>query len=483
MSAASSASAASAASAASTASAASAASAASSASGTSPAVGAEPRHGTIAAVLRNRRFRLLWSGMMISNVGTWMQTVVLPAYIDQRTKSGLWVGLFTFALLGPVLLLSVPGGVLADRFPPKAWLATMQALQLGMAVVLAVMVSRHTDLGWILAAQLISGVGNALNNPAMQAVLPNMVDPRDIGGVVSLNSVGINGSRVLGPVIAAVLMARGVTTSQILLVNAASYLFVIAAIVAVRFPAREQATDARGWANVLHGVRLAAHRSVLGRLIAGMALFSFFSLCWVGLFAPITRLNLGLDSRTATYKWLYATWGLGALVGALTLGTVLAQTDKARLIRPLLIGFAASLAVFTALRSVTPAFPVAFVLGWFYFAMATAKLTVIQQNVRSFERPRIMALWFMAFGGTVAVGNLVIGPVIDAVGARPVMFLGVAVALGLSWWCDVPHRHLRVLADEDAELGESVAADEGVGHPLQPGDTAGFDQHGIAAGD
>ena len=86
-------------------------------SSTSPASGAA--HGTIGAVLRNRNFVLLWSGMMVSNTGSWMQTVILPAYIDQRTESGLWVGLFTFALLGPVLLLSVVRGVMADRFPRK----------------------------------------------------------------------------------------------------------------------------------------------------------------------------------------------------------------------------------------------------------------------------------------------------------------------------------------------------------------------------
>lgn len=439
-----------------------------------------PAHGTIAAVLANRNFVLLWSGMMISNTGSWMQTVILPAYIDQRTESGLWVGLFTFALLGPVLLLSVPGGVLADRFPSKPWLVSMQLVQMVMTVVIAVMISRHAGLLWILGAQLLAGVGNALNNPAMQGVLPNMVDPRDIGGVVSLNSVGINGSRVIGPIIAAVLMARGVTTSEVLLANAASFLVVIAAIVLARFPPHERATESRGWANVTHGLRLAVERSVLGRLLAGMAIFSFFCLPWVGLFATITRLSLRLDSSTATYKWLYATWGFGALCGALTLGTVLSQVDKARLIRPTLIGFAASLGAFGLLRSVVPAFPVAFVLGWFYFAMATAKLTVIQHNLHSFERARVMALWFMAFGGMVAIGNLAFGPVVDALGTRAVMLMGVAVALWLSWWCDVPHRNVRFLADEAPASG---SVHQPVGDTFEARHPAALDQDGVAAGD
>src|SRR6188768_119001 len=78
---------------------------------------AERSHGTAASALRNPNFRLLWLGLFASNIGTWMQNLVLPAYIDARTESALWVGLFVFAQLGPLLLLSIPGGVLADKFP------------------------------------------------------------------------------------------------------------------------------------------------------------------------------------------------------------------------------------------------------------------------------------------------------------------------------------------------------------------------------
>lgn len=442
--------------------------------------------------MRNRNYRTLWTGMLLSNIGSWMQTVVLPAYIDQRTQSAAWVGLFMFAMLGPVLLLSVVGGVLADRFPRRPWFTVMQLAQLVGAAAMAIFVARHAGLLWIFAAQLLGGIGNALNNPAMQGVLPNMVDPRDVGAVVSLNSAMVNGSRVTGPVIAAVLMGRGVSTSGVLWINAVSFLFLIAAVWMVRMPPMESATEARGWANLTHGLRLARRRSVVGRLIAGMAIFSFLSLPFVGLFAPITRLNLGLDNRTPTYKWLYATWGFGALCGALAMGTILARADKSKLIRPLLIGFAVALGVFSQLRSVAPAFPVGFLIGLTYFGMATSMLTVIQHNLRSFERARVMALWFMAFGGTVSIGNAVFGPIVDKVGARTVMAIGVINALWLSWWCDVPRRSgLVTLAMETAHSsrGDSdpVAApstlEQRLGDALQPGDSASLDEYGIAGGE
>ena len=87
------------------------------------------------------------------------------------------------------------------------------------------------------------------------------------------------------------------------------------------------------------------------------------------------------------------------------------------------------LTAFALMTSAAPAFPIAFVLGFCYFALATSMLTIVQQNLRPAERARVMALWFMAFGGTVAIGNLAFGPIVDAVGSRPVMLFGAGSAV------------------------------------------------------
>jgi MFS family permease len=86
---------------------------------------------------------------------------------------------------------------------------------------------------------------------------------------------------------------------------------------------------------------------------------------------------------------------------------------------------------------VTWAFPVGFVLGLFYFMTANAMVTVFQQNLRDNERVTVMPLWFMSFGGTVTIGGLLAGPIIDAIGARWVLFFGALFALFLAWWCDL----------------------------------------------
>jgi MFS family permease len=397
--------------------------------------------GTARAALSYRDFRVVWIGLFLSNIGTWMQNFTLPAYIDDRTKSAALVGLLVFMQLGPLLVLSIPGGMLADKVRRKPLLVSMQSLQMGFTVVLAVLVSVDAQLWTLFAVQLAIGIANALNAPAFQASVPLMVAREDLAGAVSLNSVMMNASRVLGPAFAAVLAVAGIATSGVFLVNAATYLFLIGAILLVHIPDVRGTHPERGWRRLLTGVNIARGRRVLSRTLSTMFLFSLFSLVYIGLFPSVTRLNLGIDTTGATYKWMYATWGLGACVGALAVGTVLAGVDRGRLVRIGLAAFAVFLAMFAVLRSPGPAFPVAFLLGAAYFLTATALITIFQVNMHDTERAAVMPLWFMAFGGTVPIGNLLFGPVVDAFGARWVLLFGAAFAGFLVWWCDL--RRLR----------------------------------------
>lgn len=433
-----------------------------------------PHHhtpGSIRAALSYREFRLVWLGMFGSNIGTWMQNLALPAYVQTRTGSAATVGLMVFAQLGPLLLLSIPGGVLANRFPRRPWLVSMQIAQLACSLALAALVSKDAEIAAIFAVSLGIGVANALNNPAFQSSVPLLVDRRDLPGVVSLNSTSLNGARVIGPAIAALLGLWGVTVAQLLIINAATYLAVIAALMVVHLPRPKQDLSAEGWRKLTLGIRIARQKPVLGRLLVTMALFSFFSLPYVGLFPAVAEHNFGIDAGGSTYKWLYAVWGLGACLGALGAGTLFASVDKRRVIAPAFLVFAVFLAAFAVVRNPAPAFPIGFVLGFAYFLVATSMLTVLQQEVSDSERALVMSLWFMAFGGTVPLGNLVFGPLMDRFGARWILLGGALFAVFLAWWCDLPRR------------GFSAAVEEARGEPLQPRDPAALDEYGIAAGD
>ena len=395
------------------------------------------RAGTARAAFSYRNYRLVWTGMLLSNIGTWMQNLALPAYIDDRTGSAKIVSLLVFAQLGPLLLLAIPGGIIASRYNLQRYLLAMQWVQLVFSLVLAAIVSVDGPIWALFLAQTAIGVGNALNAPAFQASVPMLVDRRDLAGAISLNSTQLNGSRVAGPAIAALLAIWGVSTSQIFIINAATYLFLIISLFMVQIPDIRSAPTETGWRRALSGVNIAKSRRVLSRLLMSMTAFSLFCLIYVGLFSSVARLNFGISPVGSTYRWLYAVWGFGALCGALATGTFLSHIHRPIIIRRGLVGFAIALAIFASIHSVAWAFPVGFVLGLFYFMTANAMVTVFQQNLRDNERVTVMPLWFMSFGGTVTIGGLLAGPIIDAIGARWVLFFGALFALFLAWWCDL----------------------------------------------
>ncbi|MET0577790.1 MAG: MFS transporter, partial [Ilumatobacteraceae bacterium] len=328
----------------------------------SPADAAPHRYrpGTARAAFAYRDVRLIRIGLFASNIGTWMQNFTLPAYIEHRTGSASLVGLVTFMQLGPMLLLAIPGGVLADKFPRRPYLISMQVVQLVGSVVLALLVAADAAVWTLMAAALLVGVGNALNMPAFQASVPLLVQRQDLAGAVSMNSVMINGSRVVGPALAAVLALGGATTSQLFLVNAVTYLFLIAAILAVHVPDVRGQFEEQGWRRLLVGLKIARRRPVIGRSLVTMCIFSLVCLTYVGLFPSIAARNLGVDVDGAGYKLLYTIWGVGACLGALAVGTVFARFDRRRIVVNGLLLFAICLAAYAVVRAPGPAVPVVF---------------------------------------------------------------------------------------------------------------------------
>jgi MFS family permease len=399
-----------------------------------PSPGESPRSGTVRSALRHRGYRTLYVGSLLSNIGSWMQNIVLIPFAYKLAKdSAGYAGVVTWAQLGPVLALSVVGGVLSGRLNRRWLMTAMQAQQALAALWLAWLANQpHPSRMLVIVAVLVAGIGNALGNPTWQAVLPEMVPREDLAGVVSLNSTMINGSRVIGPLIVAVL---GLSVSQAMVANAATFLFIIIAIQRVPIPNAPlpREGDVTGWRQLTVGVRVARDNIVVGRLLVVMMMFSLCSLAFVGQFPAVAEQLFRVGSKTTTYRFLYATWGVGAMMGALAMGTVLATVDKARLARPLMVGFAAFLAAFSLLRSAPPAFPIGFVLGFCYFGTTTAMLTVLQSQLTPRTRPSIMALWFMAFGGTISLTGLWSGWAIDhLVSPMPVMLFGAVSALGLA---------------------------------------------------
>ena len=394
------------------------------------------KSGSARAAFQSRDFRRIWFGSFASNIGTWIQNVVLPVYIYGRTGRASFVAVVIFAQLGPILLLSIPGGVIADRVDRKKFLISMQILQLLCSLLLAFFAANDAAIWLIFAAQLGVGIGNALQIPGWSSMLTTLVPPKDLPGAISLNSTVINGARVIGPIIVAVLAQWNVTTAQFFSINAVTYLFVIFALISVKIPEFTRDTTA-GWRRFTFAFKIARERIVVSRLVLTLASFSLLSLPYVGLFPAVAQLNFGIESQSSTYNWLYATWGLGACLGGLSVSTVFVDVDNRRLIRIGFASFSVSMMAFALAPNVSLAFFSVFFLGAAYFFTTTSMQTVLVSGLSPEIRARVMALWFMAFGGTVPIGNLVFGPLIDRYGSQWLLIMGSLWAAVLWWWCDI----------------------------------------------
>ncbi len=410
--------------------------------------------GTARAALAYPKFRLVFIGLALSQIGTWMQNVTLPAYVQDRTSSPALVGVTIAVQLGPLLFLSIPGGALADKVSKRKLMLVMQTVSAILTLGTAFLVAQDSSLLWIFLVQAGIGAANALNAPAFQASMPLLVHRTDLPGAISLNSAMINGTRVMGPVSAAILAAFGLSVSWIFVINAATYLFFIAALILVRMPDVKADTTVRGWRQLGVGLTITRDRLVLNRLLLGMFSFSLFSLIYVGLFPSVAELNFGIAAESSAYRWLYATWGLGAFFGAISVGTFLSKFHRRVLIVRGFTGFGIALAIFSQLRDSVSPFAVGFVLGFFYFMTATAITTSLQLNLRDGERASVMPLWFMAFGGTVPVGNLIGGVLFEVIGARAVLGFGAIWALFLAWWLDLRRQPSTAFLSE-ADGGEA----------------------------
>ena len=195
------------------------------------------RRGGARAAFSYPTFRRVYLGALLSNIGSWMQTVILGAFIYHQTGSATYVALGTLAQLGPLLLLSIPGGAIADRFDRRTVLVVVSVEQLAFSLAIAALVDRPSpNIALLLGCILAIGIGQAVYAPAYSALIPTLVDRKDMAGAISLNSANMNLSRVIGPAIGGILYAK-VGASWVFVGNAVTYLFIIGALWGVHLPA------------------------------------------------------------------------------------------------------------------------------------------------------------------------------------------------------------------------------------------------------
>ena len=243
-------------------------------------------------------------------------------------------------------------------------------------------------------------------------------------------------SRVVGPAIGAVLYVW-IGASWVFVLNAATYGIIMIGVTYVRVPKFDRRVGESKIDRLVGGFRYVRQDPVVFRAIGTVFMFSMFCMPFVVLYPAMASVDWGVSTKSTLYGLLYATFGLGAVVGALSVGTFLSGHRIENVLRGAFVMFGASLAAYITIRGPALAFPIGFLLGFFYFVVVTSLSTIFQSRLDHSIRGRVSAVWMMCFGGTVPVAGLIAGWIVSHSSVNTVIYFGAAFALFLAWFADL----------------------------------------------
>lgn len=424
-----------------------------------PGSPARPKRGLGQAVaaLKHRNFALFWAGALVSNVGTWMQNVTVPIVLLELTDDATWVGLSTFATLMPGVVVGPWGGALADRFQRRTVLLVANAVQVAVAVALwAAWGAGVRSPGVVLALVAAGGLCFGLSVASWQSFVSELVPREELLNAVTLNSAQFNGARAIGPAAAgAVLAAFG--PSWAFLLNAASFLAVLASLALVRVAHLPRARSDRGAiAQFAEGLRYV--RRSRGILVA-IALVGLVGLVGSPVFslAPVFAEREYGVGRGLTGV-LSASYGVGAVLGAVALGALGGGLRRSSLVRLALAGFAAALVGLGLAPGYWSGLVALALCGASFLVVISSLNTTVQLQVDEEHRGRVMAVYFMAFTAGLPLGGLAQAWLAERVGAPATVVGAGAVLAGLAALLAARPRSLATLDATPSADPEQVGA-------------------------
>ena len=367
------------------------------------------------AALRHRNFRLFWLAQLVSLTGTWMHAVAQGWLVLELTDQPFWLGAVGAANMLPVLAFSLLGGVAADRFPKRVLLIASQSASAVLALTLGLLaLGGHVRVWHVIAVALLLGTSNALDLPARQSFVVEMVGREDLLNAIALNSFTFNAARVAGPAVAGVIVAAA-GSATCFLVNAASFVPVVAALSLMRgLPAAPQARPGSVAAHLREGLAYLQRERRFQGLIGLVAAGSFFGFPCITLLPAFARDVLHADARG--YGLLMAMTGVGAVVSALALAARQRSGAGGVVVVGAGVAFGAALALFAASRSLASAVPLLIVAGAGMVAQAATANTLVQSMAPDELRGRLMSIFTLVLMGTMPLGNIVIGALAGLVG-------------------------------------------------------------------
>jgi MFS family permease len=388
-------------------------------------------------------FRLFWAGQTVSLIGTWMQSVAQGWLALELTDDAFMVGLVSAAGSFPVLVLSLYGGVLADRHDKLRLVRIAQALLLVQATLLWWVVwSGNVTIGWLLSLALLGGTINAFDIPARQSLVIDLVGRDDLLDAIALNSSGFNLARIIGPGIAAVVIAR-VGLAACFGLNALSYLAVLAGLWRIDLPRRERLAAPSPLEGLRQGVAYLVGTPEVATVMRLVAVYSVFGVPYLVLMPVIARDELRSDATG--YSLLLTCVGVGAVAAALALAALGRRVRQGKLLAAAAYAFSGLLVAFSMSRMLWLSAVILVAVGAAMILNNAVSNSLLQTLAPDALRGRVMSAYAWVFVGLGPVGSILAGTLATLIGAARAVSVGAMIMLLYALWAFARRPEIRRL--------------------------------------
>jgi len=390
--------------------------------------------------LRHRSVRLIWSAAAISDIGTWVQLIVVGSLIAADTGSAVQTGLVALATFMPQGIASPIGGILADRFDRRHVFARALLLQACMTGCLAVALGMGVRTPAVLTAIILLGsAAGALGQPSYAAMLPDLVPPDEMVAMVSLGVYSWNSGRVFGPLIGTVLYAA-VGPAWTIGFNAVTFVGLSVAVWAVRRPFAPHGSEGTIGERLVGGWRALRTTPACWFAVVALVLFNVTVVPFMGL-VPIYA-KAEFDGGTGLAGLISSAQGVGAIVGGITITMVAARRRRSDLMVGVVVLLGVALAFYAVAPTRATVAIAAMVLGAGASSVFVTASAVVQRDAPLASRGRVLAMMQAFMGVSYGVGLLFIGGIGDLTSLRVAFAVGaVGMPLGFfaltrraRWW-------------------------------------------------
>lgn len=375
---------------------------------------------------QSRNYKLYFWGQLVSLIGTWLQIVAQGWLILQLTSSVFLIGLVTALSTLPTLLFTLFGGLIVDRFPKKKILFYTQSSAMMLAFLLGIFTLTGLVTVWLIGVMaFLLGMVMAVDAPARQAFVAELVSKEQLSSAIALNSGTFNAARVIGPGIAGLLIGL-IGIGGAFVVNGLSFIGVLVALRLLHLEEKAIIHRPMGAIKAIwEGIRYSASHPVISMFLLMAGLISIFGWSFTTVIPLLAKNKFQMDATGLGY--LYSSIGLGSLSAAVLVGTLSSRLKPVLYIAGGSCIFSISIVLFTFTGHSNVAMFLLFFSGFGLLSQAATINTTIQTMVRSEFRGRVMSLYVLMFLGMTPIGNLQVGWVSEYFGVAFAIRLGAIV--------------------------------------------------------